>query len=332
MDPINNPTPTPTPNPVPTPEPMPAPTPVTEPVAAPTPEPVAPNPVSGPASAPNPFSGPMGGPVTPNPVGNPAPVNPVYQPTGGGVSATEPIMMPEPAPAPDPIEEELKAPMRAADPVPGSIGSAVSGTPNVAFNDPAMQANPMTTPMQQNTGTPAKKKTSRTTLIALIVVAAIVVVALVIILIMQLTSGTGSSSSSNGGSDNSNSSNNQNNVTPTPPATSTNKTLSCTRNMTMDELVEINDAVSGTVSISAEYDEKGDFVNISQVKSVVYADEDGGTNEPVEMEVHEATADKFTDEDALLYDLPVSEDGQIDFSLDGLTEKYESLAFTCEVL
>ena len=113
---------------------------------------------------------------------------------------TDPIMMPEKPAAPDPIEEELKAPMKAAGPVPGSIGSAVSGpasipnvdemppegsfagqpmnpTPSVAFNDPAVQP---------TSAQPAKKKTSKSTLIALITVAAIVVIALAVVLFMQM--------------------------------------------------------------------------------------------------------------------------------------------------
>ena len=95
--------------------------PVTPVGPAPVQQPVAPMP-----AAANPVVQP---PV--NPVVNPAvsaSVNPVFQPGNlNGVAATDPIMMPEPAPAPDPIEEELKAPMKAAGPVPGSIGSAVSG-------------------------------------------------------------------------------------------------------------------------------------------------------------------------------------------------------------
>ena len=119
------------------------------------------------------------------------PVSPVYQPNNNRVGSTDPIMMPEPAQGPDPIEEELRAPMQAADPVPGSIGSAVSGapssnTPNVAFNDPTMQTD-MTAPTQQPTTAPTKKKTSRATLILLIVIASIIVVALAVILVMQLT-------------------------------------------------------------------------------------------------------------------------------------------------
>lgn len=44
-----------------------------------------------------------------------------------GVSPTDPIMVPDPTPTPDPVEEELRSPMKAAAPAPGSIGSAVSG-------------------------------------------------------------------------------------------------------------------------------------------------------------------------------------------------------------
>lgn len=62
---------------------------------------------------------------------------------------TTAIAVPEGPKAPDPVEEELKAPLKAADPVPGSIGSAVSvpseggATPNGA---PAADSavNPMT--------------------------------------------------------------------------------------------------------------------------------------------------------------------------------------------
>ena len=53
------------------------------------------------------------------------PETPSYS-NGGIIAATEPITEPDPIPEPDPIEEALKAPFKAADPVPGSIGSAVS--------------------------------------------------------------------------------------------------------------------------------------------------------------------------------------------------------------
>ena len=108
------------------------------------------------------------------------------------------------------VEEELKAPMKAAAPAPGSIGSAVSGpaggvesevpadnpfaastpasTPSVSFNDPATQ------PDQSAGASKPAPKVNKTTLIALIVVAAMVVIALGAVLIMQFMNGNQSSS------------------------------------------------------------------------------------------------------------------------------------------
>ena len=103
------------------------------------------------------------------------------------LGATDPIMMPTPPKMPDPVEEELKAPLRAADPVPGSIGSAVSGqpkTPNVAFNDPATM-NGQTNTMAASS-LPQKKKVNKKTWILLSVVAGIIIVALVAILIIEI--------------------------------------------------------------------------------------------------------------------------------------------------
>ena len=76
-----------------------------------------------------------------------APVSPALS-AAGMLNDTEPITMPTPPKAPDPVEVELKAPIKAAAPVPGSIGSAISvpGDPNGAVgtefaNSPAMGAN-----------------------------------------------------------------------------------------------------------------------------------------------------------------------------------------------
>ena len=126
-------------------------------------------------------------------------------------------MMPEKPAEPDPVEEELKAPMKAAGPVPGSIGSAVSmptdgsatgstaqtgampagatagaginmnaqpAPQNVAFNDPAAVAvaNEQTAAMAKN----GKPKMTKQTLILLCVVAGIVVLVLIIVLVMML--------------------------------------------------------------------------------------------------------------------------------------------------
>lgn len=166
------------------------------------PTPVSPvvNPTGAPAVEP-------AAPVAPEPAAAPTipeiptPVSPVFQPENPMVGATDPITMPNPPKEPDPIEEELKAPMKAAGPVPGSIGSAISmpseqvaaqpvqpaaqmgSVPNVAFNDPAMQQQPMPqgVPMK-----PAKKKMDKKTLIMLCALAGVVVVALAVVLVMQM--------------------------------------------------------------------------------------------------------------------------------------------------
>lgn len=244
MDPTNNPIPTPTPTPALAPEPpvppaapgplstdsfdtpvAPATDPVTSvtpvapvapvapeaPAARVTPEPAPAPVVSNPTAVPvNPVAQPSGAPVQP-------PVNPVVQPSGIGV--TDPIMMPEQPEAPDPVEEELKAPMKAAGPVPGSIGSAVSGpasasdatvepadnpfasgaansTPSVPFNDPATQPENGAQP----DASAKAKKTNKTTLIALIIVAAMVVIALAAVLIFSMIGGDNSGGGNQGGS------------------------------------------------------------------------------------------------------------------------------------
>lgn len=159
-------------NPIQTPNPVPSSTPV------PGVPPVAPVQPTAPAQPVAPVQPTV--PVQPMTPELPTPVNPIINPT-------DPLAMPEMAPAPDPIEKELASPMKAADPVPGSIGSVISGvessTPSVSFTDPAMQpdANPTS-----EIAKPAKKKTSKTTLIALIIVAFMVIIALAAILVMQL--------------------------------------------------------------------------------------------------------------------------------------------------
>ncbi|MBR2994863.1 hypothetical protein IKF32_03040 [Candidatus Saccharibacteria bacterium] len=243
MDPMNNPTPT--PNPVPNPVPSPEPGPIAGVGANPVQPannaaPVSPAMPAAPAQ-PVVLSAPTINPPAPtqsvNPVVNPvspAPANPAFKPAGVGMAATDPIMMPEQPKAPDPIEEELKAPMKAAAPVPGSIGSAVSGpaempaaqpagneqvvntfaqsqTPNVSFTDPAMQPDVNANPAVA--AQPVKKKSSKSTLIALIVVALIIILALVGVFVFQfLEPGTNNSGSGGSGSNsNSNSSSNSSN-------------------------------------------------------------------------------------------------------------------------
>ncbi len=122
----------------------------------------------------------------------------------GVFAETTAISVPEGPKPPDPVEEELKAPMKAAQPVPGSIGSAVSmpaggagmaQPQNVAFNDPAQGGvNPMTANAPVANKKPSfldrmatKTKTSKKTLIALTVVVGLIVVLLIVVLIMMAT-------------------------------------------------------------------------------------------------------------------------------------------------
>lgn len=350
MDPMNNPTPTPNPvNPEPTPTPEPT-APASEPVAPvePMAAPAEPAPAEpAPAAAPNPE------PVNPviNPGANPEPVNPVFQPGGqGGFAATDPIMQPEAPKAPDPVEEELKAPMQPAGPVPGSIGSAVSGgptdapaeapsenpfaaasqgqTPNVSFTDPATQ--PDSTPAEQGK---VGGKPNKNVLIALIALTAVIVVVLIVILIMSLTS--------QGGNTNTNQSNNTSDTVVDEPdeeeeddsdvIIAGTATLSCTRNMTEQELAGISGAASGAINISAQFDNDV-MASISRVDSVVYGDETASAAEPIENEVHEIKAADLNADNALNYYLQADTDGAFNLSLDTVKANYEGLAFTCEVL
>lgn len=144
--------------------------PVIEPAMPTLEAPVVDNPVAG---------GPM--------IGNPATL---ATPSPEGLGATDPITMPEKPAEPDPEEEELKAPLKAAEPVPGSIGSAVSGPQDgapVAATNPNGQ-NLFAAATANAAKKPAKKKTSQTTYILLGVVAAVIVIALVAVLIIQLNS------------------------------------------------------------------------------------------------------------------------------------------------
>ena len=330
MDPINNPTPNPNPNPeTPTPEP-----------AGPAPAaPVPPAPSSDLPEVPEGLEAAAAAELTNTPgvnAANPASTSPAFQP--GEPSAIDPIMAPEPPKAPDPVEEELKSPMKAADPVPGSIGSSVSGpagtpdavpannpfannqTPNVSFNDPqAAQGAPM--------AAANGKKLNKKNLIILIAVAAVVVIGLVVVLIMSM-GGSNSTSSNN----NSTSSVVEEEEEEEDEVILGENTLSCTRNMTSEEILKYNDAVSGVISISAEFNDEDTLANISLVESVVYSDEDATDNEPVDMAVHESTAEKLNSRSALTYYLKATDSGVIDLDLESIQTNYEDLDFTCEVL
>lgn len=160
--------------------------------AAPGVAPVAPAPEA--PAAPAPAASAPGAPaqMSMNQMFQPQPAN-----QGGVLDETTAISVPEGPKPVDPVEEELKAPLKAAAPAPGSIGSAVSGPqdPNAPAPEiPAGAENPMTTnaapEVKKNSlmnKLMAKTKMSKSTLILLAAVCAVVVILLVVVLIMVAT-------------------------------------------------------------------------------------------------------------------------------------------------
>lgn len=333
MDPTNNPIPTPAPTPVsnPTPNPVAGDVSGTEPSlgGAVVNTPVMPGGASSVSPVP-PSMPPVSpvAPVPPVPPVPPTPVNPVVTPSGGGlqaegtqanpvagiayqpddngvrVAATDPIMMPEPAAEPDPVEEELKVPMKAAEPVPGSIGSAISVpkdgestsvastdnpfenkpdsevTPSVSFNDPATTASGSS--MMGNTSAKPAKAQNKTVLIILAVVAALVAAVLVVVLVMQLIGGgelfgssdTSDSTISNTGNSssvdvpNTDGGKNENssvNVVEYSSIAVRIKVLKCEKFVKADQLGSYGSiAAAGMVKISADFDNNDVLMGLSK--------------------------------------------------------------------
>lgn len=306
MDPLNNPTPNPTPNPNPVPEP---------------PKPESAMPPMEPAS-----------PVAPNPVTPPAPTNPIINPAGTapaspaesigglGIAATDPIMMAEPPKVPDPVEQELNAPMKAAEPVPGSIGSAVSGpaggvpnpVQNVAFNDPAVEANPNPnmTPapglelnsVPSGKGGLAKLFQEKKTMMILVVAAAAVAVILLIVLIIMMVSGGDSSStpvSDDASSQNADNSDDNEGLNGTVVCTMTSSVL--------DGVVE--NMGEGAVTTSSETDKFTINIEEGEISSIVTytttIDESGNPTVNTSTEPYSADFMDFS----IMQNLPFDEDG-----------------------
>lgn len=152
-------------------------------------------------------------PVTPAPATPAAPalgapaqmsMSQMFQPQpaanqGGVFDETTAISVPEGPKPVDPVEEELKAPLKAAGPVPGSIGSAVSmppqegSTSNLALENVATQGGE--NPMTANAAPAVKKnsfldkimtktKMSKTTLILLAAVCGVITILLIVVLVM----------------------------------------------------------------------------------------------------------------------------------------------------
>ena len=341
MDPTTTPTPTPNPAPQPMPQPTPAPAPAPAPAA-----PVAPV-----------------VPVTPAepPIPEPAEA-PVYQPGQATtampdptISATDPITMPEPAPEPDPVEEALKQPIRPADPVPGSIGSAVSmppmgtapATPSVSFDNPAPAMEPMMT------AAPAKKS-NKTTIVLLAILGIIIVLGLGAFLVMQLIDQT------------------SNNNTPVAPETPTEEdeepekepvlsSVACKRVLDNAELIGLGNATSGEEIFAADYEDDV-LVSLKRGWSLAYEDSttakiglnkikadyvenfqalefasDPLTSQYSELDgvidvTHAIDATNLDEKTSSLFGLSADESQTIDTTKAGIAKTYEALDFTCNEL
>ncbi len=318
------------------------PVPPVSPVSTPVDTPAG-NPVSTPVKPP---VSPVNPPIAPTPVT--APVNPIINPgvslPQNGVGATDAILRPEPVPEPDPVEEELKAPMRAAAPAPGSIGSAVSGptsdlgnlsdqTPSVSFNDPA------TEPDLINSSEPTQgknaKKTNSKTLIVLIIIAAMVVIALGAVLVMQfllptLTPSSGSASNVNNAIVNPDQNTNNSSNTSESSTTSSTK-LSCTK-VTSTEVAEADtEGASSTTKITANFSGDKLVTIASEITTGNNAEGESDMSEELST-VKTSNAADLTAESAASYNLPVDENGEIDLTKSGIQKNYELLDFVCEVL
>ena len=148
----------------------------------------------------------MPGAVIP-PVDVPTPTHPIINPASQGgfnsdlggsrsTAVADRVLGAESVSTVQGTENDPDTPLKAATPVPGSIGSAISGpaeeilegveeptrTNSVSFNDPA---NPIEESHESATST-SPKKTSRVSLIALIIVAIMVIIALIAVLVLQL--------------------------------------------------------------------------------------------------------------------------------------------------
>lgn len=238
----------PAPEPMPTPEPAPAvpANPFTEPVQPmPTPEPTpAVDPVVPPAPEPTPAV-----PETPMMPDNP---------TMPGVSMTSdmpatPDMTDVNASAtnvPITATTEEEPPLVPADPVPGSIGSAISYTD--ATTHPAEAEKPKKS---------LKLSKDNIRLIA-IIGAGIVIVAIVVIVIIAIVSNTGSKKSSN-----------NNNNTPAQPTTPTVSSLTCTKEGGRDVFGAYGEVVSGKEDIVVMYSD-GYLSSFGTNLSLGYENED----------------------------------------------------------
>ena len=224
------------PEPTPVPEPTPASGPVIPEPAAPITTPTTePTPVAEPA--PNPAAD-LTAPVEATPFANPAPIapEPLSTPAPESPITPEASEIPGAAPATTPEEEP---PLVPADPVPGSIGSAIS------YSDPsgAAPAAPAPAPAPKKSFGSSLKFSKDNVKLILIIGLAIVLVAIVVIVIIFIVSGSTGKKSSNSSS----------NTTPTTPTTPTVSSITCTKEGGKDQFGSYGEVVSGKEDIVVMY-------------------------------------------------------------------------------
>ena len=104
--------------------------------------------------------------------------------------------------------------------------------------------------------------------------------------------------------------------------------------MTADEVSQYAGAVSGTVNLTADFDEDNVLKTIVLNKTISTKGEDEtvDTVTEVNIETKEAGVDELDSTNATTYYLPTDDNGTVYFSRSAIQNNYENLEFTCEVL
>lgn len=281
--------------------------------------------------------------TTPAQAGQPAPFGAPVNASGFG--ATEPLTQPEPIPEPDPIEEELKSPIKAAEPVPGSIGSAfslpssmqdISSPNNVAFGN-MPTTNQLSSLKDPNA---PKKAMSKTTRLLIIVLGAILLISAIFVAVFAI----------NGGKSKTETSSPEPIVTPVSEIT----TLSCQRELDMLDLMDLNSSADNGTNV-VEIDFENDFPSsykrtirleysdntlaTSEKESVIDAlsmqlmgDETPNTSYVISDGIlsisYDATSDDVDSNNSLNYEFEYDEDKM---SIDDFQNSYEDNDYVCTV-
>ena len=107
-------------------------------------------------------------------------------------------------------------------------------------------------------------------------------------------------------------------------------TLTCSKSIPENELSLIEGASSGTVAMTAGFDSNTELVNVKLVKSVVYDSDETAT--PEQIDTKSANVADLDSETAKLFDLPVSDNGNLLSLLENVQMNYEALDYTCKLL